>query len=149
MPINRGDSRVKSCFSLFTHSSPLFTHLPLSYIFRFLQADRPDPSWYASSCNPGVERLAYANLGAQITDQHRKSFVQNLENIRTDEPFARFIIFRNTEAALQHRFKIIYLEERKIALLDAIYLGIGKPVRRLLMAKLIHNLCIELVINDG
>ena len=95
------------------------------------------------------ERLADANLGTQITDQHRKSFVQNLENIRTDEPFARFIIFRNTEAALQHRFKIIYLEERKIALLDAIHLGIGKLVRRLLMANLIHNLCIELVINDG
>ena len=95
------------------------------------------------------ERLADANLGTQITDQHRKSFVQNLENIRTDEPFARFIILGNTEAALQHRLKIIYLEERKIALLDAVYLGIGKPVRRLLMAKLIHNLCIELVINDG
>ena len=94
------------------------------------------------------ERLADANLGAQIAYQHRKSFVQNLENIRTDEPFARFIILGNTEAALQHRFKIIYLEERKIALLDAVYLGIGKPVRCLLMAKLIHNLCIELVIID-
>ena len=95
------------------------------------------------------ERLAYANLGTQIAYQHRKSFVQNLENIRTDEPFARFIILGNTEAAFQHRLKIIYLEERKIALLDAIHLGIGKPIRRLLMAKLIHNLCIELVINDG
>ncbi len=95
------------------------------------------------------ERLAYANLGAHITDQHRKSFVKNLENIRTDEPFARFIILGNTEAALQHRFKIIYLEERKIALLDAIHLVIGNPFWRLIMANLIHNLCIELVINDG
>ena len=60
------------------------------------------------------ERLADANLGAQITDQHRKSFVKNLENIRTDEPFTRFIILRNTEATLQHRFKIIHLEERKM-----------------------------------
>ena len=85
------------------------------------------------------ERLAYANLGTQITYQHRKSFVQNLENIRTDEPFARFIILANTEAALQHRLKIIYLKERKNALLNTIHLGIGKPVRRIIMEKLIHK----------
>ncbi len=38
------------------------------------------------------------------------------QNIRTDQPFAHFIILWNTEAALQHRLKIIYLEEGKIAL---------------------------------
>ena len=146
MPINRGDSRGEELFLTLHHSSPACRLAIFSDSYKQIGLTLLGMLHLATQ---EFERLAYANLGTQIAYQHRKSFVKNLENIRTDEPFARFIIFRNTEATLQHRFKIIYLEERKIALLDTIHLGIGKPVRRLLMAKLIHNLCIELVINDG
>ena len=39
-------------------------------------------------------------------------------------------------------------KSQKLPLLDASHLVIGEPIRGMLMAKLIHNLCIELVIID-
>ena len=96
------------------------------------------------------ERLADANLGTQITHQHRIVLMQHLENLRAVHPLSLifFLLFRNPEAVAYHRFQIVCLEERQVLLLDASHLVIGEPIRGMLMAKLIHNLCIELVIID-
>ena len=47
-----------------------------------------------------------------------------------------------------HRLQIIHLEEGLVEFLDASHLIIGEPIRGLLIPKLIHHLCIELVIID-
>lgn len=65
--------------SLFTHSSPLFTRLPLSYISDSYKQIGLTLLGMFHLAPQEFERLAYANLGTQIAYQHRKSFVQNLE----------------------------------------------------------------------
>ena len=70
-----------------------------------------------------------------------------IENLEAYHPFA--LLFRHSETVVDHGLQIIYLEERQVALLNACHLIIGESIRGLLITKLIHHLCIELVIIDG
>ena len=148
-PINRAFPRGEELAQLFTtlhHSSP---GAPL-FLLEFNELISLPLLGMLHLATHQLERLTDANLGAQITHQHRIMLMQHLENLRAVHPLSLifFLPFRNPEAVAYHRFQVVRLEERQGLLLDASHLVIGEPIRGLLMAKLIHNLCIELVIID-
>ena len=96
-----------------------------------------------------LEGLTYFYLGAHISHQHRILQMKHIEYLGAYHPFTLFFLFRHSKTVVDHGLQIIYLEERQVALLNACHLIIGEPIRGLLITKLIHHLCIELVIIDG
>ena len=95
-----------------------------------------------------LEGLTYLDLRTQISHQHRILQMKHVENLRTHHPFAFLFLCRHSETEADHRLQIIHLEEGLVEFLDACHLIIGEPIRGLLIPKLIHHLCIELVIID-
>ncbi len=156
IPINTGVVRGEEWSSTLHNSSPLFTPSGGNKAPHSLFSSRESEELIGLSvsgmlalASHKLESLTYFNLRTQISYQHRILQMKHLEYLGAYHPFALFFLFRHSKTVVDHGLQIIYLEERQIALLNACHLIIGEPIRGLLITKLIHHLCIELVIIDG
>ena len=157
-PINTGVARGEEWPTTLHYSSPLFTpsgweKAPhgLSPFFSSRESEELiglSISGMPALASHKLEGLTNLDLRAQTSHQHRILQMKHVENLGTNHPSTFLFLCRHSETVADHGLQIIHLEERLVEFLDASHLIIGEPIRGLLIPKLIHHLCIELVIID-